>query len=50
MNYDPAGCYLGAEVTADPAMITACVTARNLAQQYSVPLGDWLARLKDGTR
>jgi hypothetical protein len=50
MNYDPAGCYLGAELTADPAMIAACVTARNLAQQYSVPLGDWLARLKAGAR
>ncbi len=50
MNYDPAGEYLGAEVTAEPAVIMACVTARNLAQQYSVPLGAYLARLKDSAR
>ena len=48
MSHDRAGDYLGAEVTAEPAVIMACVTARNLAQRYSVPLGDWLARLKVG--
>ena len=48
MSHDRAGEYLGAEVTAEPAVIMACVTARNLAQRYSVPLGDWLARLKVG--
>ena len=46
MNHDRAGGYLGAAVTTEPAVIMACVTARNLAQQYSVPLGIYLARLK----
>ena len=46
MNHDHAGGYLGAEVTTEPAMIIACVTARNLAQQYSVPLDAYLAQLK----
>jgi hypothetical protein len=46
MSYDHAGEYLGAEVTTEPAVIMACVTARNLAQRYSVPLGAYLAQLK----
>jgi len=49
MSYDPAGQYLGAEITADPAVIVACITARNLAQRYSVPLGVYLAQLKAET-
>jgi hypothetical protein len=49
MNYDHAGEYLGAAVTTEPAVIMACVTARNLAQQYSVPLGAYLAQLKAET-
>ena len=50
MNYDHAGEYLGAAVTSEPAVIMACVTARNLAQQYSVPLGAYLAALKAETK
>jgi hypothetical protein len=46
MNYDHDGAYLGAAVTTEPAVVMACVTARNLAQQYSVPLGVYLAQLK----
>jgi hypothetical protein len=46
MSYGHDGQYLGAEVTTGPAMITACVTARNLAQRHSVPLGAYLAQLK----
>jgi hypothetical protein len=49
MSYDPAGGYLGSEITADPAVIVACITARNLAQRYSVPLGVYLAQLKAET-
>lgn len=49
MNYDHAGEYLGATVTTEPAVIMACVTARNLAQHYSVPLGAYLAQLKAET-
>ena len=49
MNYDHAGQYLGTTVTTEPAVIMACVTARNLAQQYSVPLGAYLAQLKAET-
>jgi hypothetical protein len=49
LSHDPAGAYLGAEMTAEPAVLMACVTARNLARQYSVPLGDYLARLKAET-
>jgi hypothetical protein len=50
MNYDHAGEYLGAAVTTEPAVIMACVTARNLAQHYSVPLGAYLAQLKAETQ
>jgi hypothetical protein len=50
LNYNQAGEYLGAAVTTEPAVIMACVTARNLAQQYSVPLGAYLAALKAETR
>jgi uncharacterized protein DUF6879 len=50
LNYDHAGEYLGAAVTTEPAVIMACVTARNLAQQYSVPLGAYLAQLNAETR
>jgi uncharacterized protein DUF6879 len=50
LNYDHAGEYLGAAVTTEPAVIMACVTARNLAQQHSVPLGDYLAQLNAETR
>ena len=50
MNYDHAGEYLGAAVTSEPAVIMACVTARNLAQQYSVPLGAYLAALQAETK
>jgi hypothetical protein len=46
MSYDQAGEYLGAAVTTEPAVVMACITSRNLAQQYSVPLGVYLARLK----
>ena len=46
MNYDHAGEYLDAAVTAEPAVIMACVTARNLAHRCSVPLGVYLAQLK----
>jgi hypothetical protein len=46
LSYGHDGRYLGAEVTTGPAMITACVTARNLAQRCSVPLGVYLAQLK----
>ena len=46
LDYDHAGEYLDAAVTTEPAVIMACVTARNLAQQHSVPLGVYLARLK----
>ncbi|HEY2129598.1 MAG TPA: hypothetical protein VGH77_20675 [Streptosporangiaceae bacterium] len=49
LNYDHAGGYLGAAVTTEPAVIMACVTARNLAQQHSVPLGAYLAQLKAET-
>jgi len=49
MNYNHAGEYLGAAVTTEPAVIMACVTARNLARQYSVPLGAYLAQLKAET-
>jgi len=48
LNYDHAGEYLDAAVTTEPAVIMACVTARNLAQQHSVPLGAYLTRLKAG--
>jgi hypothetical protein len=37
-------------VTTEPAVIMACVTARNLAQQHSVPLDAYLAALKAETR
>lgn len=50
LNYDQAGGYLGAAVTTEPAVIMACVTARNLAQQHSVPLGVYLARLQADAR
>src|SRR6516165_1506360 len=50
LNYDHAGEYLGAAVTTEPAVIMACVTSRNLAQQHSVPLGAYLAQLKAETR
>jgi hypothetical protein len=50
LNHNHAGEYLGAAVTTDPAVIMACVTARNLAEQYSVPLGAYLAQLKAETR
>ena len=50
LNYDHAGEYLGAAVTTEPPVIMACVTARNLAQQYSVPLGAYLAALQTETR
>ena len=46
MNYGHAGEYLGAAVTAEPAVIMACVTARNLAHRCPVPLGAYLAQLK----
>jgi hypothetical protein len=36
-------------MTAEPAVVMACVTARDLARRYSVPLGDYLARLKTET-
>ena len=49
LSYDPAGQYLGAEVTTEPAVIVACTTARNLAQRHSVPLGVYLAQLKAET-
>ena len=49
LSHDHAGAYLGAEMTAEPAVVMACVTARDLARQYSVPLGDYLARLKAET-
>ena len=50
LNYGHAGEYLGAAVTTEPAVIMACVTARNLAQQYSVPLAAYLAALKAETK
>jgi hypothetical protein len=50
MNYDHAGEYLGAAVTTEPAVIMACITARNLAQHYSVPLSAYLAQLKAETQ
>jgi len=50
LNYNHAGEYLGAAVTTEPAVIMACVTARNLAQQHSVPLDVYLAALKAETR
>jgi hypothetical protein len=50
LNHNHAGEYLGAAVTTEPAVITACITARNLAEQYSVPLGTYLAKLKAETR
>jgi hypothetical protein len=46
LSYDDAGRYLGAEVTTDQVMIMACVTARNLAQRWSVPLAVYLAQLR----
>ena len=49
LNHNHAGEYLGAAVTTEPAVIMACVTARNLAQQYSVPHGAYLAQLKAET-
>ena len=49
LSHDHAGAYLGAEMTAEPAVVMACVTARDLARRYSVPLGDYLARLKAAT-
>jgi hypothetical protein len=49
LNYDHAGEFLGAAVTTDPAVIMACVTARNLARQHSVPLSAYLAQLKAET-
>jgi hypothetical protein len=50
MNYNHAGEYLSAAVTTEPAVIMACVTARNLARRYSVPLSAYLAALKADTR
>jgi hypothetical protein len=50
LNHNHAGEYLGAAVTTEPAVITACVTARNLAQQHSVPLSAYLAALQAETR
>jgi len=50
LNYGRAGEYLGAAVTTEPAVIMACITARNLAQQYSVPLGAYLAALQAETK
>jgi len=50
LNYGHAGEYLGAAVITEPAVIMACVTARNLAQQYSVPLAAYLAALKAETK
>jgi uncharacterized protein DUF6879 len=50
LNYNHAGEYLSAAVTTEPAVIMACVTARNLAQHYSVPLGTYLAQLKAETK
>ena len=49
LSHDHAGAYLGAAITSEPAVIMACVTARDLARRYSVPLGDYLARLKAET-
>jgi hypothetical protein len=46
LSYDHAGSYLGAEMTAEPAVVMACGTARDLARRDSVPLGDYMARLK----
>ena len=46
MSYGHDGQYRGAEVTTGAAMITACVTARNLAQRCSMPLEAYLAQLK----
>jgi hypothetical protein len=50
LNHNHAGEYLGAAVTTEPAVLMACTTARNLAQQHSVPLGTYLAQLKAETR
>ena len=50
LNYGHAGEYLGAAVTTEPAVIMACVTARNLAQQYSVPLAAYLVQLQAETK
>jgi hypothetical protein len=49
MNYDHAGVYRGAAVTSEPTVIMACMTARDLAQRCSVPLGVYLVRLKSDT-
>jgi hypothetical protein len=49
MSYDHAGACLGAEMTAEPAVVMACMTARDLARRHSVPLSDYLARLKAET-
>jgi hypothetical protein len=49
LSHDHAGAYLGAAITSEPAVVMACVTARDLARRHSVPLGDYLARLKAET-
>jgi hypothetical protein len=50
LSHDHAGAYLGAAITSEPAVVMACVTARDLARRHSVPLGGYLARLKAETR
>lgn len=44
MEYAPGGEYLGAEVTRDRAVILGCVTARDLAARYAVPLDAYLGK------
>jgi hypothetical protein len=46
MQYDPAGRYLGAMVTDDPAAIGTCRAERDLALRHSVPLAEYLAGKK----
>jgi hypothetical protein len=43
MAYDEAGGYLGAEVTADPGVMSRCKEQRSLAERYAVPLETYAA-------
>jgi hypothetical protein len=43
MRYDPGGHYVDAEVTSDPAAISSCKAAQDLALHHSVPLSAYLA-------
>lgn len=47
MDYGPDGQYLGAEVTTDPAVISACEAERDLALRHSRELNAYLAARRE---